>query len=342
MKEKNPSVSIIIPCYNEEQFIGKCLDSILSQDYPKEKLEILIVDGRSKDRTREIVQNYCKQYSFVKLLDNPEKFTPSGLNIGIKNAQGEIIIRMDAHAEYNNDYIRKCVENLEEHKVDNVGGIIKTIPSKNTLVAKAIALCLSHPFGTGNSYFRIGSKEPQLVDTVFGGCYRREVFDRIGLFNEKMIRSQDIEFNLRLRDKAGKILLVPDIVSYYYSQSTLLGFLKHNFLDGIWVTYPLKSGIQSFSWRHLTPLFFLLVLGITFLFSFVSWFFLLLFIIVVSWYLTLIIYFSFKIAKREKNIGLLFAMPIVFFCRHFGYGLGSLWGLIKIFLNNGREKTKGS
>jgi len=335
-------VSIIIPCRNEEKFIGKCLNSIVEQDYPKEYLEVLVIDGMSEDKTKEIVRDFSRKYSFIKLLDNPRKFTPFGLNIGIKNAQGQIILRMDAHAQYSNDYIRKCVENLEKYNVDNVGGIIKTLPSKNTLVAKAIALCLSHSFGTGDAYFRIGCREPQFVDTVFGGCYRREVFDKIGLFNEKMIRSQDIEFNLRLREKGGKILLVPDIVSYYYPQSNLLGFLKHNFLDGIWVTYPLKFGIQPFSWRHLTPLSFLLITGLSFLLSFISKFFLILFIVIISWYITFLIYFSFKIAKREKDLRLLFLMPIVFLSRHLGYGLGSVWGLLKIFFCDGGKKTKGN
>ena len=332
--------SIIIPCRNEEKFIDKCLDSIINQDYPKGKLEVLVIDGISEDKTREIIKSYAQKYSFIKLLDNPKRFTPFGLNVGIKNAKGEIIIRLDAHANYSSDYIRKCVENLRKYKVDNVGGIVKTLPSKNTLTAKAISLCLSHPFGTGNSYFRTGSKRTRFVDTVFGGCYRKEVFDKIGLFNEKMTRSQDIEFNLRLRKKGGKILLVPDIISYYYPQSTLLGFLKHNFLDGIWVTYPLKFGIKLFSWRHITPVLFLAFLGCLFLFSFISRLFLFLFISVVSLYLILIIYFSFKVARKENDFRFMFLMPIVFLCRHIGYGFGSLWGLIKIFLENGKKKTK--
>lgn len=324
-----PFVSIIIPCRDEGKYIKKCLDSILNQDYSKDRLEVLVIDGMSKDRTREIINEYIKKYSSIKLLENPKKFTPFGLNIGIEEAKGEIIIRMDAHATYQTDYISKCVKYLKKHRVDNVGGIIKTLPGKNTIIAKAIALSLSHPFGAGNSYFRIGSKEPQLVDTVFGGCYKKEVFKKIGLFNEKMIRSQDMEFNLRLKEAGGKILLIPDIVSYYYSQPTLRGFLKHNFSDGIWITYPLKFGIQAFSWRHLTPLVFLTSLIGSFLLSFISKFFFGLFLFILVLYLLVNLYFSFKIAKREKDFRYFFVMPIVFVVRHLPYGIGSIWGLLK-------------
>ena len=300
-----PFVSIIIPCRNEEKFIGKCLDSILAQDYPKDRLEVLVVDGMSEDGTREIVERYtdmslrarslachCEQSEAIsardklrnlgiatslpalamtlKLLNNPKKVTPCALNIGIKNAKGEIILWMSAHSRYEKDYISKCVKYLKEYDADNVGGVMITLPRDNAFIGKAIATVLSHPFGVGNSVFRTGAKEPKWVDTVFGGCYKKEVFDKIGLFNESLVRSQDMEFNLRLKKTGGKILLAPDIVSYYYPKSNLKDFFIHNFEDGSWVTYPLKFGIKAFSWRHLIPLFFILglvgtgILGIFF------------------------------------------------------------------------------
>ena len=323
-------VSVIMPCRNEEKYIERCLKSVIKQDYPKEKLEVLVIDGMSEDKTREIIKKHFSQYSFIKVLDNPQKFTPFGLNIGIKEAKGEVIIRMDAHATYEKDYISECLKYLKKHEADNVGGVIKTLPGKDTLIAKAITLCLSCLFGAGNSYFRIGSKEPRLVDTVFGGCYKKEIFKKIGLFNENLIRSQDIEFNLRLRKSGGKIFLIPDIKSCYYSQSTLRGFLKHGFVNGIWVTYPLKFRVRIFSWRHLIPLIFVLSLigsGILATFSLI---FLRLFLFIIISYLLANIYFSVKIAKREKNFKYLFIMPVVFASRHVTYGLGSFWGLIKV------------
>ncbi len=142
-----PFVTIIIPCWNEEKFIQKCLESIINQNYPKDKMEILVVDGMSEDKTREIIVDYSKRFSFIKLVDNPKKFTPFALNIGIKNSGGEIIIRMDAHAGYEKDYISKCVKYQKEYNADNIGGSIKTLPSQKTILSKAIALVLYSFFG---------------------------------------------------------------------------------------------------------------------------------------------------------------------------------------------------
>jgi len=323
-------VSIIIPCRNEEKFIGKCLESILNQDFPKEKLEVLVVDGMSEDKTRETIKNF--QFSNpnfqLRLLDNPKKFTNFAFNMGIRESRGEIIMIMGAHAGYERDYISKCVKYLQEYNADNVGGVIKTLPSKNTLFAKAIAISLSHSFGAGGSYFRIGSDKPRWVDTVFGGCYKREVFDKIGLFNENLIRSQDLEFNLRLKKAGGKILLAPDIVSYYYPKSNLKDFFLHNFEDGTWAVLPLKFVKFPFKLRHYIPLIFVSgLLGTGFLGIFFPIFFWL-FLLLLSLYLLANLYFSAKIALREKDFRYLFVMPITFACRHFGYGLGSIFGIL--------------
>jgi len=308
-------VSIIIPCRNEEKYIEKCLSSIIEQDYPKDGMEILVVDGMSEDKTREVVKNYTKKYPFVKLLENPQKFTPFALNLGVKNSKGEIIMLAGAHAVYEKAYISKCLKYLQEYNTDNVGGVLKTILREDTLMAKAIALSLSHPFGAGSSYYRLGSSKPRWVDTVFGGCYKREVFEKIGFFDERLIRSQDIEFNKRLKKAGGKILLFPDIISYYYPSANLKDFLKHNFTDGIWATYPLKYGFKV-SLRHLIPLIFVLTLPIT------------------AWpYLLLSLLFSLRIAMREKDVRLFFAMPLVFGIRHIGYGIGSFIGVIKLLIN---------
>lgn len=331
--EKNENfISIIIPCRHEGGFIGKCLDSILGQDYPKENLEVLIVDGMSEDETREIVKNYSSKFSFIKLLDNPDKLTPFGLNVGLKEAKGEIIVRMDAHADYGSDYISKCVKYLKEYDADNVGGIMKTLSRKDAVIAKAIAICLSHPFGAGGSYFRTGSKKIRWVDTVFGGCYKREVFDRIGLFNENLIRSQDIEFNLRLKRAGGKVLLVPEIISCYYPKAiTLKDFFVYNFKNGFWAIYSFKFTKTSLRLRHYISLIFVLGLLLAGFFSILSPFFFWLFIFVFLFYFLFNLYFSAKIAKREKNLKYIFIMPIAFMARHIGYGLGSIFGVIKLF-----------
>lgn len=327
MNNPTPFVSVIIPCRNEEKFIAKCLDSVISQTYPKEKMEVLVVDGASEDKTKEVVQKYSP---FVKVLNSPQKFTPFSLNIGIKEAKGEIIVRLDSHATYENDYIEKCLKYMEEFKADNVGGVVKAVPADDGLFAKAIAISLTHFFGAGSSYFRTGAKEPKWVDTVFGGCYKKEVFEKIGFFNESLVRSQDLEFNLRLKKAGGKILLVPNIISYYYPKSRLSDFLKHNLVDGIWSVYPLKFVKTPFSVRHYVPLVFVSSLLISALLSlFIPLFKALFFLIFVAYFLTSLC-IAYQISRKEKDFKYLALMPIVFAARHFAYGLGSLVGLTKL------------
>ena len=306
-------VSVIVPCLNEERHISACLDSIVANDYPKDKLEILVVDGGSIDKTRAIIKSYGEQFSVIRLLDNPRVITPAAMNVGIKNAKGDVVIKMDAHCVYAKDYISKCVEHLEESGADNVGGVLQSVPAKNTVMARAIAICLSHSFGTGGSYFRIGVSEPREVDTVAFGCYRKEVFEKIGLFDERMVQIEDLELNDRLRKAGGKIMLFPDIKALYYpSSDTLNDFFKHNITDGIWATFPLKYGFQV-SFRHLIPLVFVLTLPLS------------------IWpYIPISLFFSASVALREKDFRLFFAMPLAFAARHIGYGIGSLIGLWRL------------
>jgi len=322
-------VSIIIPARNEEAFIAKCLDSVLVNDYPKDKMEIFVVDGMSTDATREIVSKYSSKHSFVKLLKNEKKTTPHAMNMGIKAAKGELIMKMDAHTVYEKDYISKCVQYSKKYDADNVGGVLVSRSGADTFMAKAIAIGLMQKFGSGNSYFRVGSKEPREVDTVAFGCFKREVFEKIGMYNEKLARSQDMELNQRLRKAGGKVILAPDIVGYYYAKPTFASFFKHNVLDGIWTTYPLAFGVKIFSLRHLIPLVFvsaLIVLGIGAFFVQILFFG---FLAVVVAYLIASLVVSILVASHEKDIRYTYILPIVFAARHFGYGLGSILGIGK-------------
>lgn len=325
-----PLVSIIVPCRNEADFINRCLDSLLAQDYPKNKIEVLVIDGASTDSTREIVESHTQKDSRIKLLDNPQKFTPISMNIGIKNARGGLITKSDAHTIYPADYISKCVRYLEEYKTDAVGGITHNVPAKNSLAAKAIVEVLSSPLGGGGA-FRRGGEKPELADTAFGICYRKEVFDKVGLFNEKLISSQDIDLNLRLIQAGGKILLAPDIVlTYYPKQKTLTSFWRRNIWGGIWVILPLKYNSPVFKPRHLVPLIFV---GTILLSLIGAWFFTPLIWVtvgVLALYLAAIIYFSLRIVAREKDLLLFPFLIFAFATRHFGYGFGSLIGVIKL------------
>lgn len=216
-----PSVSVIIPCRNEALFIDACLSSVRGADFPRRFFEVLVVDGMSTDRTREIVQAHAAADAAIVLLDNPAGHVPAAMNIGLRRAKGEIVVRLDAHARYPPDYMPRLIDWLERSGADNVGGVCVTRPGNGTACAAAIAFALAHPFGVGNSYFRIGVREPRWVDTVPFGCYRREVFERIGMFDEDLVRNQDDELNARLIRNGGRILLVPDVTSEYFARESL-------------------------------------------------------------------------------------------------------------------------
>ncbi|MBM4308562.1 MAG: glycosyltransferase family 2 protein [Deltaproteobacteria bacterium] len=335
-----PLVSIIIPCRNERRFIGDCLDSVIANDYPEGRLEVLVINGVSEDGTQTVIEGYARQYPWIRLIENREKITPVALNIGIKNAKGEIILWMSAHNRYEKDYVSRSVESLEKYGADNVGGIMRTLPREDTYIGKAIVASLSHRFGVGNSYFRVMPKEPKWVDTVFGGCYRREVFDRVGLFNKNLVRGQDMEFNLRLKKAGGKTLLVPDIVSYYYARSDIKSFWKHNFANGVWAILPfLYSPIMPVSWRHLVPLIFVISLIGSAALGFVWTPLLFLFLIILCSYGLTNLGASLQIALEKRNVRYMLVMPFVFASLHFAYGLGSLWGLCKV-LSSGSFWTR--
>ena len=206
------TVSIICPLFNEEKFIERCILSILEQDYPQDKLEVLLIDGRSTDHTADIVRRYTEKYPFIKLLDNPERVVPYALNKGLEAATGEVIMRIDGHCTYPTNYISELVRYLYELDADNVGGVWNTQPANDTAVCHAIALASSHPFGVGGSMHKIGASKIMETDTVPFGCYKREVFEKTGLFDTDLVRNQDDEFNGRLQNLGGKIFLIPQVI----------------------------------------------------------------------------------------------------------------------------------
>jgi len=252
--ETYPLVTIIMPIRNEAAYIERSLGAVLSQDYPADRMEILVVDGMSDDGTREVVAalRASNPRASIHLLDNPARIVPTALNIGLRHARGEVIIRVDGHCEIAPDYVRRCVELLQETGADNVGGACITIGE--TSVARAIALAQSSSFGVGGVAFRVGRGTPGYVDTVPFGAYRREVFDRIGGFDEELVRHQDYEFNCRLRAAGGKIYYSPVIRARYYSRSTLRGLARQYFQYGYWKAIVTRRNPRALSWRHLAPI----------------------------------------------------------------------------------------
>lgn len=332
LKDQDPFISIVVPCRNEERYIAMCLDAIVSNDYPKDKVEIFVVDGMSTDSTRGILKEYGIKYNYIKIFDNPKKILASAWNIGIKKSKGDIIMCMNAHAIFMPDYISKCVHYLKEYQADYVGGMIETLPRGDGFLEKAVSIALSCPFGVGNSYFRIGADKPIWADTAAFGGYKKDVFERAGLYNEELTRSQDMEFHFRLKKIGARILLAPDMRCKYYIRSDLKNLFRDSFVNGFWTIYPLKYNRIAVSLRHLIPLFFVSSLIVTLLLSLIINVFLIVFVSILGLYIITNLYFSISIAFKKKNLQILFIMPIVFAILHFQYGFGTSYAAIKVML----------
>lgn len=243
-------VSIILPIRNEARHIARCLDSVVSQDYPREKIEILVVDGMSDDGTRAIVAEFSARDSRLTMLDNPRVIVPAALNIGLARSHGDIIIRVDGHAVIASDYVRRCVEILARVDAWCVGGPIATVGETGT--ARAIAAAQSSRFGVGGAAFRY-ARDGRYVDTLAFGAYRRAVFAQVGDFDEELVRNQDDEFNFRVIHAGGRIWLDQSIRSEYFSRATLRGLAKQYFEYGFWKVRVMQKHHRPASWRSLAP-----------------------------------------------------------------------------------------
>lgn len=319
-------VSVIIPLFNEEKYISKCIDSLIKQSYPRVQMEWIFVDGKSSDRTVEIINEYIHKGDYpITLLHNEKRKTPYALNIAIEAAKGKYIIRLDAHSFFYPDYIEKCVYYLDTTDADNVGGIAET--EANGFVGQAIANMLSTKFGVGGSDFRVGDGN-RFVDTVPFGAFRKEVFDRVGLFNPKLLRSEDNDMNSRIRQSNGKIWLAEDIRFKYYCRDTISGILKMGLQNGNALFFTLRENPKAMSLRHFIPFVFLLSLIILPLISFVLPFFKYVFLLEILLYFLLDLYYSFRNRTPKYGLMTLWLYPAF----HIVYGFGSLLGLFGIAL----------
>lgn len=333
MNTEKPFVSVIIPCRNEADFIERCVRSVLACDYPHEKIEVLVVDGMSNDTTRDIIASMSKTDERINLIDNPKKIVPTAMNAGIEASKGEIIIRVDGHAEVPVDFIQKSVDVLNSHpEAWCAGGPIKSINSN--LVGNAIAAAMSSPFGVGNAMFRLGNYEGY-VDTIAFGAYWRLVFDKIGMFDEQLIRNQDDELNYRLIAGGGKIWMTPEIHSKYYTRGSLKKLWRQYFQYGFWRIRTMQKHRRPATIRQLVPLLLvsslLLLLAGGFLWQPFWW---LLFAETCFYSLGLLIG-SIDVTRKTDIVNGLLA-PLIFIILHFSYGLGCLWGIARFVLLQGK------
>jgi len=329
-------ISIIIPIRNEEKFIGKCLDSFLPQIKGRDDIEILCVNGRSIDKTQEIIDKYSKINDHIKCIDNPEKIVPTGLNIAISKSCAKYIMVVGCHAEYAPDYIAKCLEVIQGTDADQVGGYLKTRPGQNTQIGNAIASATSCIFGIGNSKFRMAGPE-QKVETVPFGMYRKEVFEKIGLYDERLVRNQDIELNKRLLKAKGKTIISPEIKVSYFNRATYSGLWQQAFNNGLWNPYTIWLVGGGLSIRHFVPMAFVLSLIVLAIASCLYWPISFLLLADGISYSSLAALMAVKVAAKDKvsTAKVLWA----FLTLHIAYGLGSLWAVITIPFKFPRRKT---
>jgi len=328
------TVSIVIPCYNENEYIIRCLDSIDKQSYPKELITTFVCDGNSTDGTQNLVKAYVlKDHSF-KLLINEQKTTPHALNLGIKNSTSDVVIILGAHSELDVDFVKKSMETFSvDENIMCVGGVLENVYANDT--SKTIGYAMSSPFGVGNAHFRTGTKKGY-VDTVAFGAYRKEIFEKVGLFDEQLIRNQDDEFNYRITSSGYKIYLDPEIKCKYFVRASYGKLFSQYYQYGYWKVYVNKLHKTVTTGRQLVPALFVLYLlilpfsciigGPVCVFS--------------SLFLFLYLVFAMTFASiKSSNPLILIKIVYTFLILHLGYGIGYLKGILD-FLILGRSIRK--
>jgi glycosyltransferase involved in cell wall biosynthesis len=336
-----PSISIIIPCYNEQTTIRKLLASIYAQNTPRTDLEVIIADGMSSDGTRAEIAAFADSHQDLHLsvVDNLKRSIPAGLNCALKEAKGEIIVRLDAHSMPHADYIERCVADLEAGLGENVGGVWEIRPSADTWLAQSIAVAAAHPIGVGDALYR-HAKKAGTVDTVPFGAFKRELLATVGFFDENLLTNEDYEFNTRIRKSGGKIWLDPSIRSVYFSRAHLSGLAKQYFRYGYWKWRMLRHFPDTLRWRQgLPPLLVLSLVGLGILGGFLPLFRVLLGAELIL-YILAIAAAGAQQALRRRRTFLILGLPLAIAVMHICWGSGFLWSMIKgVFPNTDPEKN---
>jgi succinoglycan biosynthesis protein ExoA len=325
--EKLPFVTVVMAVRNEASFIERSLGAVLAQDYPSERMEVIVADGVSDDDTRDRVRGLSATHPNLKLIENPKKIVAPGLNLALREARGEFIIRVDGHTVIASDYIRNCVDALNSTDADNAGG--RMTPVSNSLFGSAVAAATCSRFGVGGARFHYSQKR-ELVDTVYLGAWRRDLFDRIGGFDEEMVRNQDDEFNYRLRAHGGKILLDPTIKSEYHNRARPGALWRQYFQYGYWKVRVLQKHPRQMQLRQfIPPLAVVTLLAMVLLAALIkgAW---IAMSAIVAGYLVVNILASLRAAHRSQ-MRVLPLLPFTFAVIHFAYGVGFLFGLIRFW-----------
>jgi succinoglycan biosynthesis protein ExoA len=334
-----PFVSVLMPVRNEAGLIDRSLGSVLAQDYPAERMEVIVADGLSGDGTRERVLDAAKRDGRVRLIDNRKRIAPTALNAAVAEARGEVIIRVDGHCEIAPDYISRCVAHLVAGEAEGVGGPLETVGQ--TPVAKVIALAMSSGFGVGGSPFRTREGWTGYVDTIAFPAYTRAVVDLAGPYDEELVRNQDDEYNYRLRKLGARILLAADVRAHYVSRSSVRMLSRQYFQYGFWKVRVLQKHPRQMRPRQFVPPLFvatLLLLSVGALFAPAARFALL---AAAGAYVVACLVAS-AAAGRRTGFPEALLLPAVFAALHFSYGVGFLVGLVRFAGRWGDRETRVS
>jgi len=329
MEPMKKTVSVIVPCYNEESTIQLLLDAILKQDFPLHEIEVIIADALSQDETRGKIAAFAKAHPQLstKIVDNPKRTIPAAVNAAAGAAQGTYLVRLDAHSMPYPNYITTCIRDLEEGKGENVGGVWEIKPSADTAVARAIAAAAAHPLGVGDALYRYSDKAGE-VDTVPFGSFRRDMFFRIGGFDENLLTNEDYEFNVRIREGGGAIWFDPRIRCVYFARKNLRELAKQYWRYGYWKLKMLKRYPATIRWRQALPPLFVLgnMLGIilslfnqTIAYSYLC---------ILSVYLFMVLMAGIRAAVKKKDLALTWGLPAAISTMHVSWGMGFLVSIL--------------
>lgn len=330
MTPQYPRLSIVVPCRNERAFIESFLDSVLAQTYPADRYEIIVADGMSDDGTYEILERLQARIPNLRVIVNQGKTVPYALNAAIAASDGDVIVRLDAHARYPANYLESVVGGLDRYRADNVGVGWITEPGAETLEAEVIARAISNPFGVGNAVFRTGTKEPIETDTVPFGCFRRSVVERIGLFDEELTRNQDDEFNGRMVRHGMKIVLLPDPKITYFARPRYAQMRRMYYEYGLFKPLVLKKLGRPATIRQLVPPAFVLTLAVLLAASLWQPQALWLLALLLAAYGTGALRYALKERRRGASWRAVLRMPWAFFQVHVAYGIGYWHGVLKV------------
>jgi len=335
----SPKVSVIVPCYNEQDTIQLLLESLVEQTFPLQAMEVIIADGMSTDRTREVIAEFRRAHPqlILQIVDNLKRSIPAALNQAIDAARGEFIVRLDAHSIPRPDYVARSIAALEAGLGDNVGGVweIHPVGSNPGWLARAIAVAAAHPLGVGDARYRVGG-EARSVDTVPFGAFRRTLVDRIGHFDETLLTNEDYEFNVRARQSGATIWLDPAIRTVYFARESLGALARQYWRYGYWKLRMLLRYPHTFRWRQLSGAFVLtwLVLGLLSIwFEFARWLLLAEALI----YISALIVAGVQSALKKREFSLVYGVPLAIAIMHFSWGTAFLWSLIEYLILPNRQ-----